>query len=142
MALAIWVLPDVAALADAWSARASFVRTSRWLRIAALAAALLAVLLSPLWYGRGLRDSELMRDVDCIARVVDPRDKIVTGATMEREWSLPAYLYRGHFISLEPAGAAATYRLELAESLEAPGPGYTLEDSGLTLFRLYRRSEV
>jgi hypothetical protein len=142
MALAIWVLPDVAALADAWSARASFVRTSRWLRIAALAAALLAVLLSPLWYGRALRDSELMRDVDCIARVVDPRDKIVTGATMEREWSLPAYLYRGHFISLEPAGAAATYRLELAESLEAPGPGYTLEDSGLTLFRLYRRSEV
>ena len=142
MALAIWCLPAVAALTEDWAARASYARTSSWLRIAALGAAALAVVLSPLWYGRALRDAQLVRDVDCIARLVDPRDKIVMGPTIEGKWSLGAYLYRKHFISLEPAGARGAYRLELAESEETPMPEYLLQDSGLTMFRLYRRQDV
>jgi hypothetical protein len=142
MALAIWSSPAVAALVDAWAVRASFLRTSRWLRIAALGAVLLAVVLSPLWYGRALRDADLLRDVDCIAGLVDRRDRIVMGPMIEEEWSLRAYLYRWHFISLEPAGAVGDFRLELAERGETLTPGYTLEDSALSKFRLYRRREI
>ena len=85
---------------------------------------------------------QLVRDVDCIARLVDPRDKIVVGPALEGQWSLGAYLYRRHFLSLEPPGARGVYRLELAESDETPMPGYLLQDSGLTMFRLYRRQDV
>jgi hypothetical protein len=141
-ALAIWCLPAVAALVDDWVARASFARASRCLRIAALGAAVLAVVLSPLWYGRALRDANLMRDVDCIARLVEPRDKIIMGPTIEGKWSLGAYLYRRHFISLEPAGGTGDYRLEHAEGDATPMPGYALEDFGLTMFRLYRRQDL
>jgi hypothetical protein len=98
--------------------------------------------LSPLWYGRALRDAQLLRDVDRIARLVGARDKVVMGTAIEEEWSLRAYLYRWHFISLEAADAAGDYRLELAEREEALMPGYALEDAGLTRFRLYRRQDV
>ena len=64
------------------------------------------------------------------------------GPTIEKEWSLPAYLYRRHFISLEPLGGTGAYRLELAEFEEIPTPGYLLEDSRLTLYRLYRRQDI
>ena len=142
MALALWCLPAVASLAQAWATRDSFPRTSRWLRASAIASALLAVVLSPLWYGRPLRDARLMHEVDQIAALVGPRDKIAMGPGVPNEWSLRAYLYRGHYISLEPAGVAGGYRLELAELVDTHTPGYVLQDSGLTLFRLYRRDDV
>jgi hypothetical protein len=142
MALAMWCLPSVAGLAQAWTARASFSQTSRWLRAGAIASALLAVVLSPLWYGRALRDARLIQEVDQIAAVAGPRDKIVMGPGVDYEWSLRAYLYRRHYISLEPAGVAGGYRLELAELADTRTPGYVLRDSGLTLFRLYRREDI
>ncbi len=142
MALALWCLPAVAGLAQAWTARDSFPRTSRRLRMAAIVSALLAVGLSPLWYGRPLRDARLMQEVDQIAALAGPRDKIVMGPGVDAEWSLRAYLYRGHYISLQPASAGGGYRLELAELVDSGTPGYVLQDSGLTLFRLYRRQDV
>jgi hypothetical protein len=142
MALALWCLPTVAGLAREWAARDGFLKTSRWLRLTAIGSALLAVALSPLWYGCPLRDGRLMQEVDQIAALVGPRDKIVMGPGVADEWSLQAYLYRRHYLSLEPAGAAGSYRLELAELEDTRTPGYALEDSGLTLFRLYRRADV
>ena len=142
MALALWCLPTVAGLARAWTVRDGFLKTSRWLRLTAIGSVLLAVALSPLWYGRPLRDGRLMQEVDQIAALVGPRDKIVMGPGVADEWSLQAYLYRRHYLSLEPAGAAGSYRLELAELADTRTPGFALEDSGLTLFRLYRRDAV
>lgn len=142
MALAAWCLPAAMALADRWAAAASIELVARRLRLAVSAALLLTVGLSPVWFGRTQRDAQLIRDVQGIGRIVGDHHTIVLPTSMERQWSLHAYLYRWHYISLGADEGSALYRLELANGLQPDDDGWIEADTRLELYRLYRRQQV
>ena len=144
MALALWCLPSVQALVAQATARAGCGRATWWLRTAALGAMGLTVAISPLWAGRLYRDGQLIRDVERIARIVGPHAIVVIPRSMENEWSLQAYLYRLHYISVEATDAEATgaYHLDFADSPRDLPNDFTLTDSGLTLYRLSKPSRI
>jgi len=98
MALAMWCLPAAAALADRCAADASVERAARRLRFAVGAAMLLMVGMSPVWFGRTQRDTQLIRDVEHIGQIVGDHRTVSMPTSMERHWSLHAYLYRWHYI--------------------------------------------
>jgi 4-amino-4-deoxy-L-arabinose transferase-like glycosyltransferase len=142
MALAIACLPAADALADRWVHSAHFARSAGRLRVAAACGVSALVLSSPLWCGMMFRDRALVDDVDRIAEIVGPRATLAAGSEVREEWSLQAYLYRRHFISVAVDDRPRRYRLELVEHPAAPSTGDTLQDAGLALFRLYRRAEL
>lgn len=141
MALALWCLPAVASLGERWMAAARFVRSARRVQVVAAGSMLLVVFLSPLWVGMTFRDEELIRDVERLGQIVGPHTTLDIGSALEKKWSLQAYLYRQHYISLGRADGKPLYRLELAAHDE-PSPGYLLEDVGLERLRLYKRADV
>jgi hypothetical protein len=144
MALAMWCLPSVQGLLAQATARAGCGRATWWLRSAALAAMGLTVAISPLWAGRVYRDGQLIRDVERIARIVPPRATLVVPPSMENEWSLQAYLYRLHHISVETTDALtpSAYHLDFVDSPQDLPNDFTLIDAGLTLYRLSKPSNI
>jgi hypothetical protein len=144
MGLALWCLPAVQALLSRASTRGGWERTTWRVRSIALAAMGLTVLFSPLWAGTYHRDRQVMLDVERIARVVEPHATLVVPLAMEHEWSLEAYLYRGHFISLKVTDAVApgAYHLDFANSPRALPSDFELAGEQLALYRLYKPSRI
>jgi 4-amino-4-deoxy-L-arabinose transferase-like glycosyltransferase len=142
MALALWCLPAISILTTRWTTATTFPRSTRRLRIAAVGLIAATVAASPLWWGMIFRDRELIDDVARIGQIVARRSTIQIDPALRDEWSLHAYLYRRHYISLEAGVEGGMYRLEPAEGRSAVPPGYTFTDSGMTQFRLYVRSDI
>jgi hypothetical protein len=142
MALAAWCLPAAVALADRWATAVWVERTARRLRWAAIVGFVLLVGLSPLWIGKTQRDAPLIRDVERIGSVVGKHCTIVMPMSLERQWSLHAYLYRWHYISLGTDAGAEDFRLELANGPQPDGADWAETDSQLELYRLYRRQHM
>jgi hypothetical protein len=141
MALALWCLPAVDAILRRAAQRAGWNRATWWTRFAALTTMGLVVGLSPCWAGRYHRDRSLGQDVEEIARVVEPHATIAIPQSMEHEWSLQAYLFRWHYISLEVTEepAPGAFQLNFAAATEVP-ENLELASHSLALYRLYRPS--
>jgi len=141
MAIALWCLPAIVALvssAHVWPRAAKAVNALHWVSVGAI---VLCVALSPLWYGRTLRDRELMADVHRLAEHVGPHSRLSVAPELWNQWSLHAYLYRFHYISLEIDGSEPFL-------LEPSGPhrdlpsGCTLYDANLQHYRLYKTDRI
>lgn len=143
MALALWCLPSVDALITQATARATSFRATRWLRATAACAIGLVVAISPLWAGTMIRDRQIIQDVERIARFIEPHTTLVAAPEMENEWSLQAYLYRLHYISVKVTAGECpgAYRLDFANS-QREVPSSVVEDSNLTLYRLYKPASI
>ena len=142
MAIALWCLPATSALIARWGDSARFVRLLGALRWASVSAIALCVAFSPLWFGRAVRDRELMADVNRIAEHVGPHNRVSIAPELWNQWSLHAYLYRFHYISLE-FDEAQPYRLEFVDA--PPGelpPGCTVEATELRHYRLYKTDRI
>lgn len=142
LALALWSLPAISALTEDWIASEICDRLSRKIRIAAAAMVIVTLAASPLWHGLVFRDRELIDDVARIGKIVAPHSKIQIDPELRDAYSLHAYLYRRHYISLERSARPDAYYLEPAESESNIPANYTLVDAGLTQLRLYVRSEI
>ncbi|HEY2894547.1 MAG TPA: glycosyltransferase family 39 protein [Pirellulales bacterium] len=135
LALAAWCAPAAESVARAASAKFAL---ERFFTLTWRAAAVLALLITagaPLWWKHPLRDGELMADVDRLAQIVGEHQTIAVGPELQREWSLQAYLFRRHYISVAVAGVCQ-FRLEAAEV--PPATSDPSVAAGLSQFRLYR----
>lgn len=142
MALAVWCLPAAMALADRRARAVRVELAARSLCWAASAGLVLLVGLSPLWIGKTQRDASLIRDVERIGCIVGDHRTIVMPTSLERQWSLHAYLYRWHYISLSTDAGTEDFRLELANGPQPEGTDWAETNSQLELYRLYRRQHV
>jgi hypothetical protein len=139
MALAAVCVPAVGALAESWAARPDFSRSTRRVCLSAGGCILVLIVSSPIWCGQYFRDRSLLDDVRQIGRIVGPHGSLEMGPGVREEWSLQAYLYRRHFVSLELNGRPRTYRLELVEREHAATNEYVQHDARLKHYRVYRR---
>ena len=143
MAIALWCLPATSTLIARWSEKARFARALGTLRWASAGAIVACIALSPLWFGRAVRDRELMADVNRIAEHVGPHNRVSIAPELWDQWSLHAYLYRFHYISISfDADEAQPFRLELADAPGELPPGCTLYDTGLRHYRLYKTDRI
>lgn len=142
LALALGCLPAAVALADRWAAAANIGRVARALRWGGAGLVTLLIVSSPAWYGRTQRDTELIDDVERIGQIVGDHQTIGTPASLRREWSLQAYLYRWHYISLDSTEGTRAFRLEKADRPPVADDRWELADARLRWFRLYRRHSV
>jgi hypothetical protein len=142
LALALGCLPAAVALADRWAAAANIGRVARALRWGGAGLVTLLIASSPAWYGRTQRDTELIDDVERIGQIVGDHQTIGTPASLRREWSLQAYLYRWHYISLDSTEGTRAFRLEKADRPPVADDRWELADARLRWFRLYRRHSV
>jgi hypothetical protein len=141
LGLALWCAPSAEALVAGWAGRPSFARTARGLRLACVSTIVLAMTLSPLWHGLVFRDGELLDDVGRIGRIVGPHRTIAITPELQEEWSLRAYLYRQHFISLDLRTDSSEYRLESVERTPQAAES-AFEVARLSQFRLYQSTEI
>jgi Dolichyl-phosphate-mannose-protein mannosyltransferase len=141
LGLAVWCAGATESLVARWASRPSFPRTAHWLRLASISTVVLAITLSPLWHGLAFRDGELLDDVGRIGGIVGPYRTIAITPELQEEWSLRAYLYRQHFISLDLRTDSSDYRLEsnerAAQAIESE-----LEVTRLSQFRLYKSTKI
>ncbi|HTM54426.1 MAG TPA: glycosyltransferase family 39 protein [Pirellulales bacterium] len=135
LALAAWCAPAAEWLARGASARFALQRSFTFTWRAAAVLAVLITAASPLWWKHPLRDGELMADVDRVAQILGEHHTIAVGPELACEWSLQAYLFRRHYISVA-AGDAYQFRLEAAEF--PPATAEPTVAAGLSQFRLYR----
>ncbi len=142
MALALACLPSVIAIVDRVSQIPSIQLPLRRVQIGVGLALALLVAMSPAWYGRTQRDAQLIRDVQRIGQLVGKRQTIIIPSTMSDEWSLQAYLYRWHYISVHEADECEAYRLQRADEPQDLSAEWILADTQLREFRLYKRREL
>ncbi len=118
---------------------------ARFFRRANYASVLLALgVVVYCWPARGTprRDWQALAIVDQLATVVPDGTTIDVPADIAEQWALLGYLFREHYISLEPRAAHREFRLEWKDADRQPSREYREVAIDLPRYRLFRRQSA
>jgi 4-amino-4-deoxy-L-arabinose transferase-like glycosyltransferase len=138
LAIALWSLPATRELISRVACAPGLHRKLRRVRYCAAGVIAITTAVACGWAGGSCRDRQLIHDVDHIGQRTGRHAVLSVPQELPNDGTLHFYLYRWYYIQLSKAGTAREYRLEPMDAARQPPPSYTLADSELVGYRLWK----